>query len=84
MRIVIHRYKNLGNDVVVYSGHAVITEETVPDHEIEDMALALLEDTLLYGVSRDKIVQKLIDADVLDIEMLEEYIEDMKDASNIE
>ena len=83
MRIVIRRYKNLGNDVVVYSGHAVIEEETVPDSELEEMALTLLEDTLLYGVSRDKIVQKLIDVDILDKEMIEEYLEDLKEASNI-
>lgn len=84
MRNVIHRYKNLGNDVLVYSGHVVITEESVPNHELEELALSLLEDTLLYGVSRDKIVQKLIDADILDKEMLEEYLEDMKEGSNIE
>lgn len=83
MRIVIHRYKNLGNDVLVYSGHAVITEESVPDHELEELALSLLDDTILYGVGRDKIVQKLIDADILDKEMVEEYLEDMKDAPNI-
>lgn len=84
MRIVVHRYKNLGNDVIVYSGHAMITEETVPDSELEEIALTLLDDTLLYGVGRDKIVQKLIDADILDKEMLEEYYEDMKEDSNIE
>lgn len=84
MRIVIHRYKNLGNDVVVYSGHAEIVEESVPDHELEELALSLLEDTVLHGVGRDKIVQKLIDADILDKEMIEEYLEDMKEASNVE
>lgn len=84
MEIVVKRYKNLGNDVVVYSGHTVITEETVPDSELEEMALSLLYDTVLYGVSRYKTVQKLIDADILDKEMIEEYLEDMKEASNIE
>lgn len=84
MRIVIHRYKNLGNDVLVYSGHAVITEESVPDHELEELALSLLDDTVLHGASRDKIVQKLIDVDILDKEMIEEYLEDIKEASNIE
>lgn len=83
MRIVIHRYKNFGNDVLVYSGHAVIVEETVPDHELEGLALSLLDDTLLHGASRHEIVQKLIDADILDKEMIEEYLEDMKEASNI-
>lgn len=75
MRIVIRRYKNLGNDVVVYSRHAAIEEETIPDSELEEMALTLLDDTVLHGVSRDKIVQKLIDVDILDREMLEEYLE---------
>jgi len=84
MRIVIRRYKNLGNDVVVYSGNAVIEEETVPDSELEEMALSLLDDTVLYGVDRDKIVQKLIDADIIDKEILEEYLENLKEASNVE
>lgn len=84
MEIVIKRYKNLGNDVVVYSGHAVIEEESVSDSELEAVALSLLDDTVLHGVSRDKIVQKLIDADILDKEMIEEYLEDMKETSNIE
>ena len=75
MEIVINRYKNLGNDVVVYSGHAVVEEESVSDSELEEVALSLLYDTVLYGVSRDKIVQKLIDADILDKEMIEEYLE---------
>lgn len=75
MEIVINRYKNLGNDVVVYSGHDVIVEESVSDAEIEEVALSLLDDTVLHGVSRDKIVQKLIDADILDKEMIEEYLE---------
>lgn len=83
MRIVIRRYKNLGNDVVVYSGHAVIEEESVPDHELEEVALSLLDDTVLHGVGRDKIVQKLIDADILDKEMMVEYLEDMEGDSNI-
>jgi len=75
VEIVINRYKNLGNDVVVYSGHAVVEEESVSDSELEEVALSLLYDTVLYGVSRDKIVQKLIDADILDKEMIEEYLE---------
>lgn len=84
MRIVIRRYKNLGNDVVVYSGHAVIEEESIPDSELEEMALSLLGDTVLHGVSRDKIVQKLIDAGIIDKEMIGEYLEDMEGDSNIE
>lgn len=75
MEIVVNRYKNLGNDVVVYSGHAVTVEESVSDAELEEVALSLLDDTVLHGVSRDKIVQKLIDADILDKEMIEEYLE---------
>lgn len=77
MEIVVNRYKNLGNDVVVYSGHAVIMEESVSDSELEEVALSLLYDTVLHGVSRDKIVQKLIDVDILDKEMIEEYLEDI-------
>lgn len=84
MEIVVNRYKNLGNDVVVYSGHAVIEEESVSDSELEEVALSLLDDTVLHGVSRDRIVQKLIDVDILDREMLEEYLEDVKEDSNIE
>lgn len=84
MRIVIRRYKNLGNDVVVYSGHAVIGEESIPDSELEEMALILLDDTVLHGVSRDKIIQKLIDVDIIDKEMMVEYLEDMEGDSNIE
>lgn len=84
MEIAIKRYKNLGNDVVVYSGHAEIVEESVSDAELEEVALSLLDDTVLHGVSRDKIVQKLIDVDILDKEMIEEYLEDMKETSNIE
>lgn len=83
MEIAIKRYKNLGNDVVVYSGHAEIVEESVSDAELEEVALSLLDDTVLHGVSRDKIVQKLIDVDILDKEMIEEYLEDLKEASNI-
>lgn len=75
MKIIVKRYKNLGNDVVVYSGNAEIVEESVSDAEIEEVALSLLDDTVLHGVSRDKIVQKLIDADILDKEMIEEYLE---------
>lgn len=75
MKIIVKRYKNLGNDVVVYSDHAEIVEESVSDAEIEEVALSLLDDTVLHGVSRDKIVQKLIDVDVLDKEMIEEYLE---------
>lgn len=77
MEIVIKRYKNLGNDVVMRSGHAVVVEESVSDSELERVALSLLDDTVLHGVSRDKIVQKLIDADILDKEMIEEYLEDI-------
>lgn len=84
MEIVIKRYKNLGNDVVMRSGHAVVVEESVSDSELEEVASSLLYDTVLHGVSRDKIVQKLIDADILDKEMIEEYLEDMKETSNIE
>jgi len=84
MEIVIKRYKNLGNDVVMRSGHAVVVEESVSDSELEEVALTLLDDTVLHGVSRDKIVQKLIDTDILDKEMIEEYLEDMKETSNIE
>lgn len=84
MEIVVKRYKNLGNDIVVYSGHTVVVEESVSNSEIEEVALSLLYDTVLGGVSRDKIVQKLIDTDILDKEMIEEYLEDMKEASNVE
>ena len=84
MEIVIKRYKNFGNDVVVSTGHAVVVEVSVSDSELEEVALSLLEDTALYGVGRDEIVQKLIDADILDKEMMEEYLEDMKEAPNIE
>lgn len=84
MEIVIHRYKNLGNDVVVHSLNAVIMEESVSNSEIEEVALSLLDDTVLYGVSRDKIVQKLIDVDIIDKEMMVEYLEGMEGDSNIE
>ena len=84
MEIVIKRYKNFGNDVVVNTGHAVVEEVSVSDSELEEVALSLLDDTVLHGVSRDKIVQKLIDADILDKEMIEEYLEDMRDSSNID
>lgn len=84
MEIVVNRYKNLGNDVVVHSGHAVIEEESVSDSELEEVALSLLGDTVLHGVSRDKIVQKLIDVDILDKEMIEEYLDDVKEDPNIE
>lgn len=84
MEITINRSTWIGNDVTVYLGNAVITEESVSNSELEAVALTLLDDTLLYRVGRDKIVQKLIDADILDKEMIEEYLEDMKEASNIE
>lgn len=84
MEILIKRYKNLGNDVVMRSGNTVTVEESVSDSELEDVALTLLDDSVLHGVSRGEIVQKLIDADILDREMLEEYLEGVKEGSNIE
>lgn len=84
MEILIKRYKNLGNDVVMRSGNTVTVEESVSDSELEDVALTLLDDTVLHGVSRGEIVQKLIDADILDREMLEEYLDGMKEDLNIE
>ena len=73
MEIKIKRYSKLGNDVVVYSGHTVVEEVSVPDFELEELVLTLLDDTILYGVSRDRIVQKLIDVDIIDKDMVMEW-----------
>lgn len=76
MEIDITRYKNLGHDVIFKTSSGVLLEEGVSDEQLDELAVNFLFDTVLHDVDYFDIVQKLIDADVLDEQMISSFIAD--------
>ena len=63
-------------DLYVKTDNATISEENLSYEEAVNLAIGFLEDTVLLRATRVDIIDRLIEADVLDEEMIAEWMKD--------
>lgn len=63
-------------DVHVKTDTACVSEENLTYSEAADLAVRFLEDTVLAGATRCDVINRLIEADILDEELIKEWKED--------
>jgi hypothetical protein len=74
VNISLRRYSNSADISVDYLGNRV-TEDMVAFDELDSLAVALLDDTVLHGCSRYQVVDKLVQAGVINHDMIMAYLE---------
>lgn len=70
-------------DVKVKAWGCMVFEEMTQD-EVDDLAIRFLDDTVLNLVPIHDIVAKLVEKGVVDKEMIEEYLEELKTLEEME
>jgi len=63
-------------DVCVETNSASISEEYLTQKEAEDIAVKFLEDIAFDGLHRHEIVGKLVQLDIIDEEMIREWLQE--------
>lgn len=66
-------------DVHVKTDTVCVSEGGLTYSEAADLAVRFLEDTVLAGAARCDVINRLIEADILDEEMIKEWKEDEND-----
>lgn len=64
-------------DVHVKTDTVCVSEGGLTYSEVADLAVRFLEDTVLAGVTRCDVINRLIEADILDEELIKEWKEDV-------
>jgi len=76
------RVKSWGRDddpkyeVVVSTEGGMVSEDWLTQEEVDSLAVDFLEDTVLNGLTRERVVSRLIEVGVIDKELLVEYLEE--------
>lgn len=62
-------------DVIVRTNGAYVSEEWLTQKEAEELAVKFLDDTAFDGLHRHEIVGKLVQLNVIDEDMIREWLQ---------
>lgn len=65
--------------LTVNTNDAKIIEDWLTQSDVDSMAVDFLDNTVLHNVWRNEVIQRLVDLNVIDIDMMREYLEDLEE-----
>lgn len=74
MDITYKRYSNTWSEIV-FSSYNTVIEDSITHEEAVELAVRFFEDVVFDGLDRTELVRKLLELEIVDEEMLEEFIE---------
>ena len=82
MEISVRKYgrHNPHLDVFVKTSSASVSEECLTREEAEELAVKFLDDTAFDGLHRHEIVGKLVQLNIIDDEMVREWLQEQDES----
>lgn len=74
MDITYKRYPNTWGEIV-FSSYNTVIEDSITHDEAVELAVRFFEDVVFDGLDRTELVRKLLELEIVDEEMLKEFIE---------
>lgn len=65
--------------IVIQSGNGALEEDWLTQQDVDSIATRLLDDTVFHDTYRHEIIQRLIDVNIIDIELMKAYLESLED-----
>lgn len=79
MEIKVRPWQGAGRtlyEIVSSTSGGMVSEDWLTQEEVDEMATEFLDSTALNGICRDGVVGKLVELNIIDQEMIEEYREE--------
>ena len=65
--------------IVIQSGNGTLEEDCLTQQDVDSIAARFLDDTVFHDTYRHEIIQRLIDLNIIDTELMKEYLVDLED-----
>ena len=64
--------------IVIQSGNGTLEDDWLTQQDVDSIATRFLDDTVFHDTYSHEIIQRLIDVNIIDIELMKEYLTDLE------